>query len=482
MKCFTATISLFVMSLTTVAQTNPTILFATDSTTYWLLSGTMSWNAAQVEAEVLGGHLATLNSPAENVAVFEAFHAVEGIQSEDGYFIGLFQNTNANSYSEPAGGWEWIAQGTPEYYNWRSNEPNSGGNNGVENCANVFGESQGVGLWNDCSCSIAYLYAIAEVPTESVLFGCTDATACNFDADATIDDGTCEFSGCTDDQACNFSPEAVCDDGSCDYSCCPGPGCCSVGHYWDWEIGKCFDINPGDINLDGCVQLNDLLDLLSAYGDCGSEESAWQCGDPLEYQGYDYETVQIGEQCWFAENLRAENYRNGDVIPVVADDATWNESTMGTKRPFENDLSNVSSMGYLYSWYAGNDDRELCPTGWHVPSKTELAQIEMALGMPESEALSEGWYGSDLNVSERMRSTSWGGSDELGFNVIRAPWHSGGINATAFLTSTLWDSNNGLNSTTQCWTLVVTSDQLSNYHADSALPGIYSVRCIKDAE
>ena len=23
---------------------------------------------------------------------------------------------------------------------------------------------------------------------------------------------------------------------------------------------------------------------------------------PLEYQGYDYETVQIGEQCWFAEN------------------------------------------------------------------------------------------------------------------------------------------------------------------------------------
>ena len=34
-----------------------------------------------------------------------------------------------------------------------------------------------------------------------------------------------------------------------------------------------------------------------------------------EYQGYDYETVQIGEQCWFAENLRALNYRNGDEIP-----------------------------------------------------------------------------------------------------------------------------------------------------------------------
>ena len=291
-----------------------------------------------------------------------------------------------------------------------------------------------------------------------------------------------ECGGCTDEWACNYNPAASQDDYSCDYSCCPGPGCCGEGTTWNWQTSECDVTNPADINLDGCVQLNDLLDLLSAYGDCGAEESAWQCGDPLEYQGYDYETVQIGEQCWFAENLRAENYRNGDVIPVVADDPTWNESTMGTKRPFENDLSNVSSMGYLYSWYAGNDDRELCPTGWHVPSRTELAQIEMALGMPESEALSEGWYGSDLNVSERMRSTSWGGSDELGFNVIRAPWHSGDINATQFLTSTLWDSNNGLNSTTQCWTLVVTSYQLSNYHADSALPGIYSVRCIKDAE
>ena len=35
---------------------------------------------------------------------------------------------------------------------------------------------------------------------------------------------------------------------------------------------------------------------------------------PTEYQGYDYETVQIGEQCWFAENLRSENYLNGDAI------------------------------------------------------------------------------------------------------------------------------------------------------------------------
>jgi uncharacterized protein (TIGR02145 family) len=289
-------------------------------------------------------------------------------------------------------------------------------------------------------------------------------------------------SGCLEPQACNYNPAACTSDESCDYTCCPGPGCCHAGTTWDMDLQRCVVANPADTNLDGCVQLNDLLDVLSAYGDCGADESPWVCGDPLEYQGYEYATVQIGDQCWFAENLRAENYRNGDVIPVVMDDATWNESTMGTKRAFENDLSNVSTMGYLYSWFAGNDDRELCPTGWHVPSKTELAQIEMALGMSESDALSEGWHGSELNVSERMRSSSWGGTDELGFNAIRAPWHSGDPNATQFLTSTLWDSNNGLNSTTHCWTVVVTSYQQSNYHADSALPGIYSARCLQDSE
>ena len=115
--------------------------------------------------------------------------------------------------------------------------------------------------------------------------------------------------GCTNTESCNYNAEANLDDGSC-LSCDLFAERCLDGTIWSEELGGCVVANPADINLDGCVQLNDLLDLLSAYGDCAAEESPWQCGDPLEYQGYDYETVQIGEQCWFAENLRtAENYR-----------------------------------------------------------------------------------------------------------------------------------------------------------------------------
>ena len=109
--------------------------------------------------------------------------------------------------------------------------------------------------------------------------------------------------GCMEVEACNYNPEAIFDDGSC-LDCALFAERCGPGTIWDSEMQMCIGDGSGDINLDGCVQLNDLLDLLSAYGDCAAEESAWQCGDPLEYQGYDYETVQIGEQCWYAENVR----------------------------------------------------------------------------------------------------------------------------------------------------------------------------------
>ena len=45
--------------------------------------------------------------------------------------------------------------------------------------------------------------------------GCTNAAACNFDAAANCDDGSCTFPGCTNPIACNFNPAAGCDDGSC---------------------------------------------------------------------------------------------------------------------------------------------------------------------------------------------------------------------------------------------------------------------------
>ncbi|MDG2266782.1 MAG: lamin tail domain-containing protein, partial [Candidatus Marinimicrobia bacterium] len=52
------------------------------------------------------------------------------------------------------------------------------------------------------------------------ILGCTDADANNYSSDATADDGSCTYdiSGCTDSTAINFNPDAVEEDGSCDFS------------------------------------------------------------------------------------------------------------------------------------------------------------------------------------------------------------------------------------------------------------------------
>lgn len=331
---------------------------------------------------------------------------------------------------------------------------------------------------------------------ESPFLGCTDANACNFNPEANFDDGSCLYldecglcggdavSGCTDSYACNYDAEAACDDGSCDYTCCPGPGCCTQGMYWDWELSGCFNINPADINLDGCVQLGDLLDLLAAYGDCAEEESMWQCGDPLEYQGYDYETVQIGEQCWFAENLRAENYKNGDAIPLVVDDSDWDNIDGDAVRcsPAPNAHPNA---GQLYTFFVAVDDRGVCPSEWHVPSHEEWIVLELGLGLDAVEL--ENWGQSRGDLGLKMKSCSdWNGdcSMQSGFNAVYSSFRpgngpeDGGYSAeegSAFWSSTFEAG---------AWYRSLKSNSIGIHALNDGDGGDagYSIRCIKDAE
>jgi hypothetical protein len=68
------------------------------------------------------------------------------------------------------------------------------------------------GIWDRALSNdevMALCYGATLVP------GCTDESACNFNPEANSDDGTCVEAGCTDPAACNFNPEAGCDDGSC---------------------------------------------------------------------------------------------------------------------------------------------------------------------------------------------------------------------------------------------------------------------------
>jgi uncharacterized protein (TIGR02145 family) len=145
--------------------------------------------------------------------------------------------------------------------------------------------------------------------------------------------------------------------------------------------------------------------------------------------GHTYAVVEIGDQCWFAENLRTTVYGNGDVIPAGLTGSEWGSTTAGATAVYGegsstcydnspdidacDEAQSLAAYGRLYNWYAVDDARGLCPAGWHVPTDVEWTALETYLG-------TNGHSGTEGTA---LRSTSgWdnggNGTDNFGFSAL----------------------------------------------------------------
>ena len=81
--------------------------------------------------------------------------------------------------------------------------------------------------------------------------GCTDLTACNYDSAATCDDGLCTYPGCADAAACNYDFAAGCDDGSCVFpDGCTDLTACNYDPAATCDDGSCA--YPGCTDTEAC--------------------------------------------------------------------------------------------------------------------------------------------------------------------------------------------------------------------------------------
>lgn len=94
-----------------------------------------------------------------------------------------------------------------------------------------------------------------------------------------------------------------------------------------------------------------------------------------DIDGNAYHAIQIGDQFWMVENLQVTRYRNGDAIPYITDDSEWDTQTTGAFCFYDNDKENVAKYGLLYNWFAVEDERNIAPEGWHVPSDKEWKKL-----------------------------------------------------------------------------------------------------------
>jgi len=274
--------------------------------------------------------------------------------------------------------------------------------------------------------------------------------------------------GCMDSEACNYNALAECEGEACDYTCCPGPGCCSAGMYWDYDLEQClnYETCQEDLDGDGVIGINDLMELLSSFGTmCEEPETVeFTCGDPMNYHGYDYATVQIGEQCWFAENLRSAQFTDGSAIPTSAVD------------PFGDNAANIDAWGLMYEGTAVIDSRGLCPSDWHISSNADWQQLI-------NYAANNGYSGDESSALKSASGWSSGanGSDAFGFNAKPGGFH---YNPThpywgefnhSMISGYWWTSTIQSASESIAWTLQNDYLTPSYYHSNGM-----SVRCLKD--
>lgn len=140
--------------------------------------------------------------------------------------------------------------------------------------------------------------------------------------------------------------------------------------------------------------------------------------DAVDADGNVYSTVVIGNQEWFAENLKTTKYNDGTQIPNITSNSEWNNLMSDAYAWYDNDQATYgNAYGALYNWYAVSTGK-LCPTGWHVPTHTDWIILANYAG-------GEGVAGSKLkstrtvpNDHPRWESPNLGATDEYNFSAL----------------------------------------------------------------
>ncbi|MFH1250902.1 MAG: fibrobacter succinogenes major paralogous domain-containing protein, partial [bacterium] len=174
-------------------------------------------------------------------------------------------------------------------------------------------------------------------------------------------------------------------------------------------------------------------------------------GTLTDIDGNEYKTVKIGNQWWMAENLKVTHYRNGDAIPNVTDTTEWSNLTTGAYCNYNNDDNNTVTYGSLYNWYTVNDSRNIAPEGWHAPSDKEWKELEMYLGMGESDANSIEVRGTYEEGGNLKSTSGWynsgNGTDDFGFSALPGGSCRNGTFYYMGRSAYFWSSTEGSSST-----------------------------------
>jgi uncharacterized protein (TIGR02145 family) len=222
--------------------------------------------------------------------------------------------------------------------------------------------------------------------------------------------------------------------------------------------------------------------LTSALFSYKNETIAQTIGKPglniTDSEGNSYKTVTIGTQTWMAENLKTSKYNDGTPLPNVKDSLEWINLTTGAWCYFNNDQKFNFKYGKLYNWYAvsptTNGSKNICPTGWHVPTDAEWTVLtdylggEFVAGGKLKEVDTTSWYSPNTDATNTSLFTGLPG----GYRLFDGYYYEVGYYGN------WWGSSE--DDTYNAWTRELSNDDGNAYTLNSNKKSGFSVRCLRD--
>jgi len=192
--------------------------------------------------------------------------------------------------------------------------------------------------------------------------------------------------------------------------------------------------------------------------------------------GNTYGTTLIDGECWMRDNLRVTKLNDGTAIPEVQGDTDWYNQTGPARSSYDNSSANADDYGYLYNFFTVQTGK-LCPTGWHLPSDTDIEDLQTSLGG----ALIAGGR-MKVNGTTHWDSPNTGGTNSSGFAGKGGGFrYAGGSFAEKGQTAYFWTTkvvSNGF--TAKPYSLKYNSEALGLYGLAWLQESGFSCRCVRD--
>jgi len=236
---------------------------------------------------------------------------------------------------------------------------------------------------------------------------------------------------------------------------------------WNYQVIGIFSgawpLDPGDFDQDGDIDF--------VVGGFNLNKVRWYENDFImeetvtDFDGNEYQTVEIGDQTWLKQNIKSLHYADGTEISEV-----WS---------YDDNDEFADIYGRLYTWdgamnYSTTEGAQgVCPDGWHVPTDDEWSALGEYLG------------GDDVAGGKmKTAGTQWwqnpntDATNESGFTGIPSGEYDYNHYQYLGMYMVMWSSTE----TNANWCKYrALSYQDAELHTNNFLKNFrYSVRCIKD--